>query len=412
MFQRITSSPLSNMLFILLIASYTHNSHCMDWILINTPIPEILAELGYPYQKDQKYFNQAVPAIKQANIEAFKTAIANLSDPNFLDPKTNATLLHIAAKYNTSALNILLKLGNKRDIEKALNIKDDTNCTPLSYVLRKNKNNFYKILNYATTQSIQLSDNQLIVDTVKNNFHRAIPTLINLGLDPDYQNPQTGFSPIHHAALGRKKCLEQLIKAKVNINAQTYQGITPLFLALTFEKTKCANFLLDQKPDVTVTSTDCDNKNDIKKGETALHEAAFWAGGPIILKLIELGGDVGKKTHYEYTPAHYAICAGNLAAFKILLQHDTTTDPWDLLKYTASELNEPLDEETDEHIAKLHKIRKTLHTHLKIPEPIKPKKIKKKITLNVHWLPDKNVTITKITSKKTIRGPILHNPNK
>ncbi|KAL3849932.1 hypothetical protein ACJIZ3_011814 [Penstemon smallii] len=123
-----------------------------------------------------------------------------------------------------------------------------------------------------------------------------------------------GLTALHRAAVvGKTRICKFLIEdVKVNINAKTDKGDTPLLLAIKADRLRTAIYLTQQGVDV--------NESDFK-GKTPLHCAAENGHPTLIRLLISKGAEIEAVYDYE-TPLLAAASKWKKEAVKILLDRN------------------------------------------------------------------------------------------
>jgi len=93
------------------------------------------------------------------------------------------------------------------------------------------------------------------------NGHRdCIDILINAKADVNAQNSR-GSTPLHYAVeYGHRYCLDTLIRAKADVNAQDKDGFIPLHIAARNGLRDCMDILLKAKSDLNALDNQCRNK--------------------------------------------------------------------------------------------------------------------------------------------------------
>ncbi|KAK4418352.1 Tetratricopeptide repeat protein 31 [Sesamum alatum] len=122
-----------------------------------------------------------------------------------------------------------------------------------------------------------------------------------------------GRTALHCAAeAGKTQICKYLVeKLKVEMNAKTGQGDTPLLLAVMAEQLPTANYLIKHGADVKASDS---------KGMTALHYAAETGHKKFMQLLISQGAEVEADSDYG-TPLQRASSRGKKEAVRILLDH-------------------------------------------------------------------------------------------
>ena len=93
---------------------------------------------------------------------------------------------------------------------------------------------------------------------------------------------------------GNLEAVTQHIEAGTDLNAKDpMSGSTALISAITFDKTRIANALIDAGADLSVKNND---------GATALHVAAFFCRVETVQKLLDAGADKTVRNNFGATP--------------------------------------------------------------------------------------------------------------
>lgn len=184
-----------------------------------------------------------------------------------------------------------------------------------------------------------------------------------------------GWSPLHEAAAHNSaKCMKVLLalmEDREDINLQTLEGETPLFLTGMSNCDESMKVLLenganvntpnnmDQTPLMKLISKKvvnplclelliqygADVNAQMWNGWTALHEAAFRGNTSVIKRLLQEGASVDAKDDYDIQPVFTAAQYGHVECLKILLEagadaNSRATDEATAL-YIASQENYP-----------------------------------------------------------------------
>jgi ankyrin repeat protein len=188
--------------------------------------------------------------------------------------------LHVAAQYgNVEIMDCLIKAGAN------VNEVDYNGDTPL----------FCAVANIETEAVIHLIENVADVN------------LCECG--------SKGRSPLHAAAeYGNLEILDCLIKAGANVNLLDSDSATPLFRAVTRDKTEAAIHLIRNGSDVNV----CEGRF---KGRSPLHAAAEYGQLEIMDCLIKAGADVIVHDSDGATPLFRAVAKGKTEAVILLIRN-------------------------------------------------------------------------------------------
>ncbi len=145
-----------------------------------------------------------------------------------------------------------------------------------------------------------------------NDTAGILPALIERGLSPDAVTSGNRQTPLHLAMrASNEEAGIALIKAGVDVNAQTADGFTPLMLAVARYAPKAVSALIDAGADPNIQAKD---------GRTALHFAAeFDDVTTFITQLIRAGADPNLVAADKVTPLLVASGKGSLEVVDLLL---------------------------------------------------------------------------------------------
>jgi len=171
----------------------------------------------------------------------------------------------------------------------------------------------------------------------------ANPKLLNL-------KDKRGLTPLHYAATNNLEVVKFFVQKGADIDAQGFNGTTPLYSSARFGKIEIAKYLLDTgadinlrgeggsalhqavarspkemvelflsyKPDLTITD---------KRGQTVMHAAATWNAHEVLPLLIAAGGNINAIDSAGNTPLHCCLTfaddqsRGSIQSAKILIQN-------------------------------------------------------------------------------------------
>ncbi len=130
------------------------------------------------------------------------------------------------------------------------------------------------------------SDDWNLVTATENNELNIARKLVDEGSDV---NLTLRFTPLHLAVKqGNIEFIDLFLKAGANLNAQDYQGRTPLFLALEYNKPGIANKLVSKEFDASVASKD---------STTLLMKAVEKSNYKVVKLLIDKGAPINAIRH-------------------------------------------------------------------------------------------------------------------
>lgn len=221
--------------------------------------------------------------------------------------------LHIVA-YNgyTSTIKTLL---NHKNIN--INIKDNTNFTPLHSAVYGGINVVNVLMSYNSTDINAKSKDGLtpLHLAAINDYSDVAKTLINnKNIKPNCE-AKGNMTALHFASsLGNLKTVQVLVESNnTNLNIQSFDNLTALHFAISLKKFDIAQVLLNLSPiDVNIKA-----KGDI----TALHLSALLDHNNITLKLIERKTLIEDRTKDNLTALHIAVIHDNFQIVSTLIDH-------------------------------------------------------------------------------------------
>lgn len=189
-----------------------------------------------------------------------------------------------------------------------------------------------------------------LMDHDADRAKNTLQILLANGLDPNYQDENSGYSFLHKASSkGLKELVNMLVDAKANVDVQSYNNTTPLHHAVIKEKDEIVERLVSLKASLdlqgssqkitalsfamshenltnfkTLIGAKADLKVKDKEGKTVLAKAAFNASQgklpkEILQMLIDAKGDINTQDENGVTPFEYAIRAGNIGIMNQIL---------------------------------------------------------------------------------------------
>ncbi|EIE22661.1 hypothetical protein COCSUDRAFT_42315 [Coccomyxa subellipsoidea C-169] len=124
---------------------------------------------------------------------------------------------------------------------------------------------------------------------------------------------EDSWTPLHHAVDGNHLAAARVLVSRgAAVNAANCTGDTPLHLALRWNFSEPALFLLDQ-PGISIEAQNED-------GWTALHEACCSGAAEAVAPLLAKGADVNARCKDGSTPLHKAARCGSKAIVSSLLR--------------------------------------------------------------------------------------------
>lgn len=134
--------------------------------------------------------------------------------------------------------------------------------------------------------------------------------LLSHGADPNLCN-HVGITALHQASYyGHETVVTQLLRQKININARTSNGRTPLLLAVAKRRYAVAKLLVAHGADVSIGE---------KHAKTPLYFALRNQDFRMISLLVRHGADVSTRDNAGCTALHFAAEHGDIALITFLL---------------------------------------------------------------------------------------------
>lgn len=122
-----------------------------------------------------------------------------------------------------------------------------------------------------------------------------------------------GYTVFHYVAeVGNEKMCADLLERGADVNAQNFNGTTPLMLAVIYANNKSLAFILKHEK-VKVNAFDGD-------GNTALHYAVMYRNTNASRALLAKSSNVNAKNQYDETPLMKAITFNNNECAKMMLR--------------------------------------------------------------------------------------------
>jgi ankyrin repeat protein len=276
-------------------------------------------------------------------------------------PSTSSTLmsgLHLASKFDLAMTIAELLTSDASDI----NIQDDEGRTPLYYAATAKGNSVVKLLLARADVDVNLSSylhGSPLHGAIDAGHEVAAEMLLARGADAESRDCK-GQRPIHKAVVSKQaRALQAILKRRVNLNAMTNTGHTPLELAMplgqnlsrgkgsphslkTGHTTPCLDLIMDVltiddinrgdmffeavkagRPDIVEflisKGAEISKKAQVYNQRTALHWACEQDFTQMISILIDNGSDVMAQDSRGFLPLHYAALAGREAAVRLLV---------------------------------------------------------------------------------------------
>jgi hypothetical protein len=183
-------------------------------------------------------------------------------------------------------------------------------------------------LNFNSISEIK-DENEDLVERVKESLYNSralheacaagdvfeVRRLLNLGLDANSDNWESGFTPLHVCVAGtdceeRQFIIEAFHHAGADLNVKDSQlGLTPLHYAGMRNKPLCAQTLIEWGAIIDITEVN---------GATALHGAAFQGNFEVAEVLLEAGIDPNTPDNHNNTPLSLAKMRGHFELIDLM----------------------------------------------------------------------------------------------
>lgn len=151
-------------------------------------------------------------------------------------------------------------------------------------------------------------------EKLKDYFFEGRFDEINCAVIDTNRRDSAGLTILHHAVkCCRYMAVDRLVtKCKANVNAETFRGVTPVFLAATTGYSDVIRILHENGADIN---------HAIKCGMTPLHYAVVHKNHNSVLTLTFLGADTNAPDKNGNTPLHYgAMTTNNVKVVETLVE--------------------------------------------------------------------------------------------
>lgn len=202
-------------------------------------------------------------ATEHRALDAAKVLLEHKADINAEDHEGNKPLFYAIVTYNTEMVEFLLKHGADYTTK---NNKKKCNCSPLFTAITSGSLTIVKtLITFHILHSSEPENNvrSYFIDNgaslnaaVAWDHYDIADYLINNGAD--VHKAINGYTPLHWWALygGNENMLNLLLAHGADINAQDYQGHTPLMIAAKEKQEQSAELLINHGADTEIT---CNN---------------------------------------------------------------------------------------------------------------------------------------------------------
>lgn len=163
----------------------------------------------------------------------------------------------------------------------------------------------------------------LLLFVVEKGDEEVVKLLLEKGAAADVITPAKRFSPLHAAATSGKITLLKLFLEKGNdINAVTFDGLTPLFLAIYEEQVDAVRFLLEKGADPNLSKP----SYNYPRSALPLALAISKSNRTIVELLIKHGADINAVDNIV-APAYFEACTlPDSAMLQYFLDHGADPD--------------------------------------------------------------------------------------
>jgi len=206
------------------------------------------------------------------------------------------------------------------------NCSTDNNCNIINISLGMDYP--FPELNFNSITEIK-DENEDLVERVEESLYNSqalheacaagdvfeVRRLLNLGLDVNSNNWESGFTPLHVCVAGtdceeRQFIIEALHHAGADLNVKDSQlGLTPLHYTGMRNKPLCAQTLIEWGANIDITEVN---------GATALHGAAFQGNFEVSEVLLEAGIDPNTPDYHNNTPLSLAKMRGHFELIDLM----------------------------------------------------------------------------------------------
>lgn len=313
-------------------------------------------------------FTPLLQAISESRLEVSKLLLDHGADPHLEDENGDPAMIFAADKKNEQIARLLIEHGvpmdakNREgltaltrqissasldDIELMLKLGADPNQpgsggeTPLiilAEILSASPNDAREgaamevlIKHGADVNGTDDLGSSALLHAVQNATRATVEILVRAGADVNQPNKE-GVTPLM-VALARKNeqgLIDFLLGHGADVKMRNAKGATTLMIALEAGQVEAAARLIKQGVDPKMRTTE---------GVTAAHSAALFGGWgydaaerakdrraavALLRTISKAGGDFEATDDEGYTPLHYAVMSGHLAAVEFLLAHGSS----------------------------------------------------------------------------------------
>ncbi|XP_038105007.1 serine/threonine-protein phosphatase 6 regulatory ankyrin repeat subunit B-like isoform X1 [Culex quinquefasciatus] len=276
-------------------------------------------------------------------LESVKILITSGINGNSEDSEKNTALHFAAQEGHKNIVEYLLNKGSE------INLENHKGKTPLMLAIENGHHEIVRSLKeHSVNHDLDLLQT-LLKESVMKNQENVLKSLIEVGVDVNFQDGKTGKtllhlhlvqnntfpnpniikllikagaiveqfdnegnSPLHHASKF-EAIFPLLINHCCKINRCNSNKETPLHLALEAKKSFAARLLLFKQACIHLTDTN---------GNTALHVALKNNLQDVANILINLDANVNSQNSKGETPLHLAAMSGNLATARRLIENE------------------------------------------------------------------------------------------
>uniref|UniRef100_S4RRT2 Ankyrin repeat domain 52 n=1 Tax=Petromyzon marinus TaxID=7757 RepID=S4RRT2_PETMA len=232
------------------------------------------------------------------NLEMVNLLISKGANVNAMDKRERRAVHWAGYMGHTEVVKMLL--SNGADV----NWKDKKGYTPLHAAAASGHVTVVRLLLSLKAEMNEFNGfgNTALHVACHNGQDAVVSELLDAGADAGHRN-ERGFTALHFAAASTHGaiCLELLVNHHADVNAQSYDGKSPLHMTAIHGRFTRSQTLIQNGGEI-----DCGDK----EGNTPLHIAARYGHELLINTLISNGADAARRGSHGMFPLHLAALSG------------------------------------------------------------------------------------------------------